>query len=41
MIKRVGNDVLGVGPQPHLLGADLDEVASQLIAHHKEIANVA
>jgi 2-haloacid dehalogenase len=35
LIKRVGNDVLGVGPQPQILGKDLDDVASQLIARHK------
>lgn len=31
LIKRSGNDVLGVGPQPTLVGADLDDVANQLI----------
>jgi 2-haloacid dehalogenase len=36
LIKRVGNDVLGVGPQPQIVGADLDDVADQLIARHKE-----
>ena len=35
LIKRVGNDVLGVGPQPHLVGNDLNDVADQLIARHK------
>jgi 2-haloacid dehalogenase len=35
LIKRVGNDVLGVGPQPHFVGNDLNEVADQLIARHK------
>jgi 2-haloacid dehalogenase len=35
LIKRVGNDVLGVGPQPHIVGNDLDDVADQLIARHK------
>jgi 2-haloacid dehalogenase len=34
LIKRVGNDVLGVGPQPHIVGDDLDDVADQLIARH-------
>ena len=34
LIRRAGNDVLGVGPQPHLVGGDLDEVADQLIARH-------
>lgn len=32
LIKRVGNDVLGVGPQPQFVGDDLDDVADQLIA---------
>src|SRR5580698_3877148 len=41
LIKRVGNDLLGVGPQPHFVGADLDDVADQLIARHKERTNVA
>lgn len=35
LIKRAGNDVLGVGPQPHIVGTDLDDVADQLIARHK------
>jgi 2-haloacid dehalogenase len=35
LIKRTGNDVLGVGPQPHIVGADLNDVADQLIARHK------
>jgi 2-haloacid dehalogenase len=35
LIKRVGNDVLGVGPQPHFVGNDLNDVADQLIASHK------
>ena len=35
LIRRVGNDVLGVGPQPQTVGDDLDEVADQLIARHK------
>jgi 2-haloacid dehalogenase len=35
LIKRVGNDVLGVGPQPHIVGDDLNDVADQLIARHK------
>lgn len=34
LIKRVGNDVLGVGPQPHFVGNNLDDVADQLIARH-------
>jgi 2-haloacid dehalogenase len=32
LIKRVGNDVLGVGPQPQIVGDNLNEVADQLIA---------
>ncbi|MGH7158916.1 MAG: haloacid dehalogenase type II [Acetobacteraceae bacterium] len=32
LIRRPGNDVLGVGPQPQIIGADLDDVADQLIA---------
>jgi 2-haloacid dehalogenase len=34
LIKRVGNDVLGVGPQPQVVGRDLNDVAEQLIARH-------
>jgi 2-haloacid dehalogenase len=41
LIKHKGNEVLGVGPQPHIVGADLDDVANQLIARHKERTNVA
>jgi 2-haloacid dehalogenase len=36
LIKRIGNDLLGVGPQPQIVGADLNDVANQLIAQHKE-----
>lgn len=32
LIKREGNDVLGVGPQPQIVGRDLNDVADQLIA---------
>src|SRR5215475_10814851 len=32
LIKRPGNDVLGVGPQPQIVGDDLNDVADQLIA---------
>jgi 2-haloacid dehalogenase len=32
LIKRPGNEVLSVGPQPTFVGADLDDVANQLIA---------
>ena len=35
LIKRAGNDVLGVGPQPRIVGDDLNDVADQLIALHK------
>jgi 2-haloacid dehalogenase len=35
LIKRVDNDVLGVGPQSHIVGNDLNDVADQLIARHK------
>ncbi|MBR0822566.1 haloacid dehalogenase type II [Bradyrhizobium liaoningense] len=35
LIRRVGNDLLGVGPQPQLVGNDLNDVADQLIARHK------
>ena len=34
LIKRVGNDVLGVGPQPQIVGNDLNDVADRLIARH-------
>jgi len=35
LIKRVGNDVLGVGPQPQIVGNDLNDITNQLIARHK------
>ena len=35
LIKRVGNDVLGVGPQPQIVGDDLNDVADQFIARHR------
>jgi 2-haloacid dehalogenase len=35
LIKRVGNDVLEVGPQPQIVGNDLNDVADQLIARQK------
>jgi 2-haloacid dehalogenase len=38
LIKRVGNDVLGVGPQPHFVGNDLNDVADQIIARYKRAA---
>jgi 2-haloacid dehalogenase len=34
LIRRSGNDVLGVGPQPHIIGNDLNDVADQLIRRH-------
>jgi 2-haloacid dehalogenase len=34
LIKRVGNDLLGVGPQPQFVGKDLNDVADQLIAKY-------
>jgi 2-haloacid dehalogenase len=40
LITRKGNDVLGVGPQPEFIGADLDDVAGQLIARYAPEANV-
>jgi 2-haloacid dehalogenase len=36
LIKRRGNDLLGVGPQPQIVGIDLNDVADRLIAQHKE-----
>ena len=33
-IRRIGNDVLAVGPQPQIVGDDLDTVADRLIARH-------
>src|SRR5437660_7188542 len=35
LIKLVGNDVLGVGPQPQIVGDDLNDVANQLIARRE------
>ena len=34
LIKREGNEVLAVGPQPEVVGANLDDVADQLIARY-------
>jgi len=36
LIKRAGNDVLGVGPQPYIVGDDLDDIADQLMARHRK-----
>ncbi len=35
LIKRAGNDVLSVGPQPQYVGDNLSDVADQLIAKYK------
>jgi 2-haloacid dehalogenase len=35
LIKRVGNDLPGVGPQPQIVGDDLNDVANQLITRHR------
>jgi len=35
LIRRVGNDVLAVGPQPQIVGDDLNDVGNQLIARYK------
>jgi 2-haloacid dehalogenase len=35
LIKRVGNDVLAVGPQPQIVGNDLDDVSNRLIARYR------
>jgi hypothetical protein len=36
IVFDVGNDVLGAGPQPQSVGADLNDVADQLIARRKK-----
>jgi 2-haloacid dehalogenase len=38
LVKRVGNDVLAVAPQPQIIGKDLSDVADQLIVRHKQRA---
>src|ERR1700746_3791117 len=38
LVKRIGNDVLAVGPQPQIVGNDLNDVADRLIARHKRAA---
>jgi 2-haloacid dehalogenase len=38
LIKRPGNDLLAVGPQPDIVGNDLNDVADQLISRHKRAA---
>jgi 2-haloacid dehalogenase len=35
LIKRTGNDVLSVGPQPEIVGQDLHDVANQLIERYR------
>ena len=40
-IKRPGNDLLGVGPQLQMVGADLNDVADQLMARYEGDINVA
>jgi len=37
LIKREGNDLLGVGPQPQIVGKDLLEVADRLIARMQQV----
>jgi 2-haloacid dehalogenase len=36
LIKRPGNDVLEVGPQPDIVGHDLDEVADEMIRRYRD-----
>jgi 2-haloacid dehalogenase len=36
LIKRPGNDVLEVGPQPDIVGHDLEEVADALIRRYRD-----
>lgn len=38
LVKRVGNNVLGVGPQPQIVGDDMNDVADQLITRHRRQA---
>ena len=35
LVRRPGNDVLGVGPQPQIVGDDLNDVADQLIVRYQ------
>jgi 2-haloacid dehalogenase len=39
LIKRPGNDVLPVGPQPTIVGTDLNDVADQIIRRYAGSAN--
>jgi 2-haloacid dehalogenase len=41
LIKRAGNDVLGVGPQPQIVGNDLDDVSNRLIARYRARAGAS
>ena len=41
LIKRIYNDLLGVGPQPQIVGDDLNDVAAQLIERPKERTDAA
>ena len=41
LIKRRGNDLLGVGPQPELTGTDLSDVANQLVERYANRSSVA
>ncbi len=41
LILREGNAPLEVGPQPNYIGADLDEIANQLIARYPAPAAIA
>src|SRR5262245_41112448 len=38
LIKRAGNDLLGVGPQPQIVADDLNDVSDQLITRHRGLA---
>lgn len=39
LIKRAGNDVLAVGPQPHIVGETLVDVADAMIARYGSSTN--
>jgi 2-haloacid dehalogenase len=41
LVKRTGNDILGVGPQPQIVGEDLNDVARQLIARYERRVSAA
>ncbi|MEA2242701.1 MAG: 2-haloacid dehalogenase [Solirubrobacteraceae bacterium] len=40
LILREGNARLDVGPQPNYIGADLDAITDQLIAHYPAQATI-